>query len=67
MFQPEEINFNTISHEERRTPIDYKRSSIMLETPKTINETIDFEDSEKDKKSKLPKTTTSPKSKKTKS
>ena len=67
MFQPEEINFNTISHEERRTPIDYKRSSIMLETPKMINETIDFEDSEKDKKSKLPKTTTSPKLKKTKS
>ena len=53
MFQPEEINSKTISHEERRIPIDYKRENILVEVPKKINDTIIFDKdgiSEKDEK-----------------
>ena len=53
MFQPEEINSKTISHEERRIPIDYKRENILVEVPKKIRDSIIFDKdgiSDKDEK-----------------
>ena len=42
MFQPEEVNTDAVSHEERRIPIDYKRENISIQVPRNIRETISF-------------------------
>tara|TARA_B100001059_G_scaffold131983_1_gene132156 strand:- start:8675 stop:12505 length:3831 start_codon:yes stop_codon:yes gene_type:complete len=40
MFQPNELNNTNLSYEERRHPIDFKRTKISIKLPDNVSETI---------------------------
>ena len=48
MFQPNELNNSSLSYEERRHPIDFKRTKISIKLPDNVSEKIG---DDKDKKS----------------
>ena len=48
MFQPNELNNSSLTYEERRHPIDFKRTKISIKLPDNVSEKIG---DDKDKKS----------------